>query len=98
MAPKPERGRARSQWVKPVAEPAPGSDASGVAQPAQATYCGQGVLSVRSSVTGRLYRFEGRGCTQAIDPRDSLVLARLSDLLVEHTRRSGPRGRNRAST
>jgi len=98
LAPLAERGRPRSQWAKPVAEPDPGSQACGVDQAVQATYCGQGVLSVRSSVTGRLYRFEGRGCTQAIDPRDSLVLARLSDLLVQHTRRGGPRGRNRAST
>jgi hypothetical protein len=49
-----------------------------------AIYHGQGTLSVLSSVTGHHYRFEGRGCTLTIDPRDRLVLGRLNELSV-HT-------------
>lgn len=97
--PLPESARPQSQWVKPPATRRPDTNANADAPQAggptaQATYCGQGVLSVRSSVTGRLYRFEGRGCTQAIDPRDSLVLARLADLQVQHTRQVSRRGHN----
>ncbi len=47
-----------------------------------ATYHGQGTLSVLSSVTGHHYRFEGRGCTLSIDPRDRLVLGRLNELSI----------------
>lgn len=49
-----------------------------------ATYHGQGTLSVLSSITGHHYRFEGRGCTLTIDPRDRLVLGRLNELSI-HT-------------
>lgn len=48
----------------------------------QATYHGQGTLSVMSSVTGHHYRFEGKGCTLSIDPRDRLVLGRLQELTI----------------
>ncbi len=47
-----------------------------------ATFHGHGVLSVRSSATGALYRFEGHGARLAINPRDALLLGRLSDVLV----------------
>ncbi|MDI1348556.1 hypothetical protein, partial [Aquabacterium sp.] len=47
-----------------------------------ATFHGHGVLSVRSSATGALYRFEGHGARLAIDPRDALLLGRLSDVRV----------------
>ena len=47
-----------------------------------AVYHGQGTLSVLSSITGHHYRFEGRGCTLSIDPRDRLVLGRLSELSI----------------
>ncbi len=47
-----------------------------------ATFHGHGVLSVRSSATGALYRFEGHGARLAIDPRDALLLGRLSDVHV----------------
>ena len=47
-----------------------------------ATYHGQGTLSVISSVTGHHYRFEGKGCTLSIDPRDRLVLGRLQELSI----------------
>lgn len=49
----------------------------------RATFHGNGVLTVRSSATGALYRFEGRGACLAIDPRDALLLGRLSDVLVD---------------
>lgn len=49
-----------------------------------AVYHGQGTLSVLSSITGHHYRFEGRGSTLTIDPRDRLVLGRLSELSI-HT-------------
>jgi hypothetical protein len=35
-----------------------------------------------SSVTGHHYRFEGKGCTLSIDPRDRLVLGRLQELTI----------------
>ncbi len=47
-----------------------------------AIYHGQGTLSVLSSITGHHYRFEGRGCTLTIDPRDRLVLGRLHELSI----------------
>lgn len=47
-----------------------------------AVYHGQGTLSVLSSITGHHYRFEGRGCTLTIDPRDRLVLGRLHELSI----------------
>ncbi len=48
----------------------------------RATFHGHGVLSVRSSTTGALYRFDGHGACLAIDPRDALLLGRLSDVHV----------------
>jgi len=50
-----------------------------------AIYHGQGTLSVLSSITGHHYRFEGRGCTLMIDPRDRLVLGRLNELTIHNT-------------
>lgn len=50
-----------------------------------AIYHGQGTLSVLSSITGHHYRFEGRGCTLTIDPRDRLVLGRLNELSIHST-------------
>ncbi|MDO9004295.1 MAG: hypothetical protein Q7V20_12660 [Aquabacterium sp.] len=47
-----------------------------------AKYLGGGNLSVRSSVTGRHYRFEGHGATLAIDSRDQLMLGRIAELLI----------------
>jgi len=48
----------------------------------RATFHGHGVLSVRSSATGALYRFDGHGACLTIDPRDALLLGRLSDVHV----------------
>jgi hypothetical protein len=47
-----------------------------------AKYLGGGNLSVRSSVTGRHYRFEGHGATLRIDSRDQLMLRRIPELLI----------------
>lgn len=47
-----------------------------------ARYIGHGALSVRSSVTGRHYRFQGHGDCQKIDKHDMLMLKRISDLIV----------------
>ncbi|MBI5927589.1 MAG: hypothetical protein HY836_18535 [Aquabacterium sp.] len=47
-----------------------------------ARYIGHGALSVRSSVTGRHYRFQGHGDSQKIDKHDMLMLKRISDLIV----------------
>lgn len=47
-----------------------------------AKYLGGGNLSVRSSVTGRHYRFEGHGAVLRIDSRDQLMLRRIPELLI----------------
>lgn len=47
-----------------------------------AKFMGQGALSVRSSVTGRHYRFQGHGDSLAIDKHDMLMLKRIPDLVV----------------
>ena len=52
------------------------------ANPAQAKYFGQGTLSIRSSITGHHYRFEGHGDTLTIDSRDNLMLRRIPELQI----------------
>jgi hypothetical protein len=47
-----------------------------------ARYIGQGNLSVRSSVTGRHYRFQGHGDSQKIDKHDLMLLKRIPDLVI----------------
>ena len=54
-----------------------------VGREVRATFRGHGVLCVRSSASGALYRFEGHGASLVIDPRDALMLRRLSDLQVD---------------
>lgn len=72
-----------------LSTPSPGKSSATTASTARtprggchATYHGQGTLSVLSSITGHHYRFEGRGCTLTIDPRDRLVLGRLNELTI----------------
>ncbi len=48
----------------------------------QARFMGHGALSVRSSVTGRHYRFQGHGDCQKIDKHDMMMLRRIPDLIV----------------
>jgi hypothetical protein len=45
-------------------------------------FMGRGSLSVRSSVTGRLYQFKGHGDSLLADKRDTLMLRRIADLHV----------------
>jgi hypothetical protein len=45
-----------------------------------ARYTGQGSLCVRSSVTGRHYRFSGHGHTLRIDKHDQMLMRRISDV------------------
>lgn len=47
-----------------------------------AKFLGHGALSVRSSATGRHYRFQGHGDVQMVDARDQLMLGRINDLLL----------------
>lgn len=47
-----------------------------------AKFMGHGALSVRSSVTGRLYRFQGHGDCQKVDKHDMMMLRRIPDLIV----------------
>ena len=47
-----------------------------------ARYIGQGALSVRSSVTGRHYRFQGHGDSLVIDRNDVVLLKRIPDLVI----------------
>jgi hypothetical protein len=47
-----------------------------------ARFTGQGSLSVRSSVTGRHYRFQGHGDCLVIDKSDMVLLRRITDLEI----------------
>ena len=80
--------------IRPAASPAtpnasPTSASASAPHPRRggchAVYHGHGTLSVLSSITGHHYRFEGRGCTLTIDPRDRLVLGRLTELSIHTT-------------
>lgn len=68
--------------TSPQPEVAPSGSARSPRGSCHAVYHGQGTLSVLSSITGHHYRFEGRGCTLTIDPRDRLVLGRLNELSI----------------
>ena len=73
--PKPESAASPTQFAAPDTPRSPRGSC-------HAVYHGQGTLSVLSSITGHHYRFEGRGCTLTIDPRDRLVLGRLNELSI----------------
>jgi hypothetical protein len=45
-----------------------------------ARYTGQGSLCVRSSVTGRHYRFQGHGHMLRVDKHDQMLLRRIQDV------------------
>lgn len=47
-----------------------------------ACYVGHGALSVRSSVTGKHYRFQGHGDSLVIDRHDVVLLKRIADLVI----------------
>ena len=76
----------RRSPVQLQAAPAPAPAPAPVSEPhptATARFMGQGRLSVRSSITGRHYRFSGHGDTQAVDARDTLMLRRMPDLHID---------------
>jgi hypothetical protein len=75
----------------PVPVPAPASPRPALAQATRALrdpsageltarYTGQGSLCVRSSVTGRHYRFQGHGHTLRVDKHDQMLLRRIQDV------------------
>ena len=86
QAPRPEGGASQpTASAGDKAQAAPASTARTPRGACHAVYHGQGTLSVLSSITGHHYRFEGRGCTLTIDPRDRLVLGRLNELSIHST-------------
>lgn len=70
---KPPHTQDRLPTGRPTSQPS---------RPMHATFLGHGVLSVRSSASGALYRFDGHGARLPIDPRDALLLGRLTDVHV----------------
>lgn len=86
QASRPEGGASQpTASAGDKAQAAPASTARTPRGACHAVYHGQGTLSVLSSITGHHYRFEGRGCTLTIDPRDRLVLGRLNELSIHST-------------
>ncbi len=74
--PLPRQAGRQAPTAKPTAS---GTPANGELQ---ARFMGHGALSVRSSVTGRHYRFQGHGDCQKIDKHDMMMLRRIPDLVV----------------
>lgn len=74
------QARVQPQPVTPSPVQTPGASKSH--SELRAKYVGHGALSVRSSVTGRHYRFQGHGDSQKIDKHDMLMLKRIPDLVV----------------
>ena len=67
--------------ASPAARPSPlRPEASQPVAELAARYVGQGSLCVRSSVTGRHYRFQGHGHTLRIDKHDQMLMRRISDV------------------
>lgn len=83
-APPPAPSRTPPQTPGARISPAPAAQAQAdmATPPLHARYIGQGALSVRSSVTGRHYRFQGHGDSQHIDKHDVAMLRRIPDLIV----------------
>jgi len=73
-APAPKQG-AKSPAAAPATRDVATSELS-------ARFVGHGALNVRSSVTGRHYRFQGHGDCQKIDKHDMMLLKRIPDLIV----------------
>lgn len=65
---------ARLAAVRPASTP--------VLRQALARYDGPHSLSVRSSATGRHYRFPEQGCTQVIDAADIALMRRIEDITL----------------
>jgi hypothetical protein len=69
-------GGAPAAVVRPHAAPHANSGTGELS----ACYTGQGSLCVRSSVTGRHYRFSGHGHTLRIDKHDQMLMRRIADV------------------
>lgn len=82
-APRQGQGAMACTTARPSARSARAMVPPPVGREVRATFRGHGVLCVRSSASGALYRFEGHGASLVIDPRDALMLRRLSDLQVD---------------
>lgn len=78
-APTAPRHTATPKTTPTVTPTTSGAPASGEML---AKFMGHGALSVRSSVTGRLYRFQGHGDCQKVDKHDMMMLRRIPDLIV----------------
>ncbi len=78
----PQNDAAAGQTRKPApeAKPNPAPAIGGTGMEMSARYLGQGSLCVRSSVTGRHYRFTGHGHTLRIDKHDQMLMRRISDI------------------
>ncbi|MEY2844000.1 MAG: hypothetical protein RI920_2037 [Pseudomonadota bacterium] len=70
--------QATSQTTQVVQAPRALRDSS--AGELNARYTGQGSLCVRSSVTGRHYRFQGHGHMLRVDKHDQMLLRRIQDV------------------
>lgn len=77
-------GHAAPAAPRPTAKQAATPTTSGTPASGEmlAKFMGHGALSVRSSVTGRHYRFQGHGDCQKVDKHDMMMLRRIPDLIV----------------
>ena len=82
----PEKSILRSIVENPTGRPAVaqiiGNDLEAMARVAQARYDGAHALSVRSSATGRLYRFTHPGAVETIDAADIALMRRIDSVTV----------------
>lgn len=78
-APTAPRHTATPKTTPTVTPTTSGAPASGEML---AKFMGHGALSVRSSVTGRHYRFQGHGDCLKVDKHDMMMLRRIPDLIV----------------
>ena len=74
--------RASYQAATPAKPKAAARNSHAASAVVTARYVGQGSLSVRSSLTGRHYRFQGHGDCQNIEKDDLILLRRIADLQV----------------
>lgn len=75
----PTADKASPTGARLVAVRTPGTP---VLRQALARYDGPHSLSVRSSATGRHYRFPEQGCTQVIDAADIALMRRIEDITL----------------
>lgn len=78
--PTPNQALASTEARRRSAGPSPATGPGG--GELNARFVGQGALSVRSSVTGRHYRFQGHGDCLRVDKLDLVLLRRIPDLVL----------------